>query len=320
MFFTSRGSICGACWLALIGVALADPVVPGTGYRAQQVGDDFEDPQWAYDHRDPKSSEEQDGRNRWPSGSSRNGRWTESALRGHPDTIRRVEAPAGGLPDSHGALLLATLYSGVPGRLSHEPQQDDFLASVSRQIGGYVAAAASPSVVTRVYLPPFDQWEQRSGVSFGFRLALSGRKGRSSALEPYWPGIFIRYYSRRSGAREDSAALVVRGALNGADVMGPKIQTPGWWTLGMSVSPDGQVHFYGRPGVEDLRAEDRLASYYCYGFRAERLQTFFFDVCNLDNGRSRSTSWIVDDTWLYATRQYGAPPAVVKNPAAPAPK
>ena len=36
------------------------PIVPGTGIKATQVGDDFEDPQWEYLSRDPKSSREMD--------------------------------------------------------------------------------------------------------------------------------------------------------------------------------------------------------------------------------------------------------------------
>ena len=67
----------------------------------------------------------------------------------------------------------------------------------------------------------------------------------------------------------------------------------------MSISPDGAVHYYAHRGVEDLTAEDLLSSQFPYGFRAERLQTFFFDLINRDDGHSWSTEWIIDDPSLY---------------------
>ena len=45
--------------------------------------------------------------------------------------------------------------------------------------------------------------------------------------------------------------------------------------------------------------------YWCYGYRAHTFQTFFFNVINMDDGRSISTPWIVDDAFLYAA----TPPA-----------
>ena len=80
------------------------PLVPGTGQRVEQVGDDFEDEEWKYNFNGQKSSREQDNRERAPAGASENGRWYEGIKRGHPDIIRRVETPSGGLPGSKGAL------------------------------------------------------------------------------------------------------------------------------------------------------------------------------------------------------------------------
>src|SRR5687767_11756252 len=79
-------------------------IVPGTGTRMEQVGDDFEDPAWSFTFNLPKSSNNLDEQVRRPGGRSRNGRWEESALRGEPDVIRRVSTPPGGLPGSTGAL------------------------------------------------------------------------------------------------------------------------------------------------------------------------------------------------------------------------
>src|SRR6202044_3141161 len=79
----------------------------------------------------------------------------------------------------------------------------------------------------------------------------------------------------------------------------PKIPEPGWWTLGLSASPDGMIHYFAHAGVEDLTRADLITSQNPYGFHAERLQSFFFDVVNRDDGHSWSTPWIVDDAMLY---------------------
>lgn len=290
-------AMAAVCVLGLARSAVAEPVVPGTGQRLAQVGDDFEDPAWVYYPNHPKSSDEQDHRVRLPGGGSKNGRWSESALRGQPDVVKRVATPAGGLPGSQGSLLLATLYSGIPGSLSGQNRQDDFLGNVSTRIGA-ISVARSPSVVVRVFLPPWEQWEPRRGISFGFRTALR-TQGRGKT-EPYWPGIFFQYQGPTSSKdKQPSALVVMRANSNGQDVPGPTVTETGWWTLGISHTPDGQVHYYARPGVEELAAENRIGSFYPYGFRARDFQLFFFDLVNLDNGRSWSTQWIVDDPTVY---------------------
>jgi len=81
------------------------------------AGDDFEDPAWTYVPNNPKSSYDVDKQLRGPAGYSTNRRWRENTDRGHPDMVRRVETPEGGLEGSTGALLLASNYkmrAGVP--------------------------------------------------------------------------------------------------------------------------------------------------------------------------------------------------------------
>ena len=63
------------------------------------------------------------------------------------------------------------------------------------------------------------------------------------------------------------------------------------------------IHYFARAGVEDLTREDLISSQNPYGFQAERLQTFFFDVVNRDDGHSWSTSWIIDDPTLYYAKK-----------------
>ena len=103
-------------------------LVPGTGRKIEQVGDDFEDPQWRYIGNWPKSTEENNDRHNYPSGKSANGRWYEGMKRGQPDFLRRVPTPAGGLVGSEGSLMLRSLQTGIPGIPSYRTQQDDFIA------------------------------------------------------------------------------------------------------------------------------------------------------------------------------------------------
>ncbi|MEO9591893.1 MAG: hypothetical protein ABJG45_09980, partial [Rhodopirellula bahusiensis] len=76
-------------------------------------------------------------------------------------------------------------------------------------------------------------------------------------------------------------------------------------TLGMSVTPDGMVHYYASPGVEDLTEEDYITSQFPYGYEAERMRTFFYNVCSADDGRRWSTSFVVDDPKVFLVRPKG---------------
>ncbi|REJ68836.1 MAG: hypothetical protein DWQ31_06500 [Planctomycetota bacterium] len=294
--------------LCTASVAQAQNFVPGTGHFLPQVGDDFEDPEWSFKMNWPKSSRNIDDRTRNPTGISKNRRWYEGVKRGMPDHIRRVETPEGGLEGSEGALLLQSMLVGMPKSHTYKMQQDDFIADVKYILRGAIPASRSPSVVTRVYVPPFDQWEERNGCSFAFRAALEPRfprpKSRENWNEPdtYWPGFLIDFQSKEKGHDRDAAFIRVRARSSGADYRKVEIKETGWWTFGMSFSPDGYVHYYVKKGVEDLTAEDHIASHLPYGSRMKEFNTFFFNVCSYDDGKTWSTPWIVDDPSVYVRR------------------
>ena len=295
------------------------PVVPGTGSEVVGVADDFEDPEWGYIPRDPKSTEDIDENQRGPMGRSTNGRWYEGIKRGHPDIVKRVATPPGGLPGSEGSLLMRSKFTGLPGRPSHKMHQDDFVANVQYRMKRRVNISEVPSVTTRVYLPPVDEWENRSGPHFGFRLALETtamvdkevgvgifkRTKREMGNEIYWPGMFIEFESKSSKKPDDYAYLRVRSNSRGADFRGPQITRTGWWTLGMSVTPDGMVHYYASPGVDDLTEDDYITSQFPYSYRAERFRTFFYNICSADDGVRWSTAFIVDDPKVFVLRPQG---------------
>ncbi|MCR9118070.1 MAG: hypothetical protein NXI22_14130 [bacterium] len=278
----------------------AEPVIPGTGEEVTKVGDDFEDAEWRYVPNNPKSTYNID--EKWtnnPSSYSINRRWYEGMKRGHPDVVKRIATPKGGLPGSEGAMLMQTLKSSYHNRITGKMQQDDLVCSIMPQIGA-VSSSQSPSCVVRVFLPPIKQWEQRSGPTFGFRIACDTiawkKEEREMGQEIYWPGMFILL---QKGRENDYAYINIRGARNGGDYKAKQIETTGWWTMGISVSPDGMVHYYAKPGIEDLTEEDRIGSQYPYGYKAHHFRAFFFNVCNFDNGRNWSTPWVVDDCKFY---------------------
>jgi hypothetical protein len=297
-------------------------LLPGTGSLVKGVGDDFEDENWRWNYNHPKSSEEQDKRMRSPLGRSVNGRWFEGPKRGTPDVVKRIELPAPGLEGSSYGLLIASLNAGVPGRISYQMQQDDLIYNMQKVTGRGMSVADSPSVVTRVYMPPFEQWERRPGPTFGFRAGcythaiITGEdhpdKGRFG-LEEYWPGMFVCFEPANAKKKtENSAYIRVRGGRNGGEIRGPKIAETGWWTLGLSFSPDGMVHYFASPGVDDLTMDDHITSQFPYGYRTEHLKTFFYNVCTQDDGKTWSTPWVIDDPKVYFIKRQVA---TTKTPA-----
>ncbi len=295
-------------------------VVPGTGTLIDFVGDPLEDPEWEFIHNHPKSSREQDEKTRFPNGRATNGRWFEGPERGQPDLMKVVPTPAGGLPDSQYALLVRTLHSGIPGRSSFEVQQDDLIVDGVSRIGA-IPVAEVPSIVTRVYLPPAEEWENRTGPHFGFRGTASTtiwkteeksqqRFGRLRSIRPqtyrakeqYWPGIWVHFRSETDrNVEKDSAFLTVRGNRLGHDfnVMEIPAEEFGWWTLGMSFTADGRVHYYARRGVDDLTEADHLTSQLPYSYTAEIMENMFYNFCNYEDGKTWSTPFVIDDPRLY---------------------
>lgn len=293
-------------------------VVPGSGEKLAEIGDDFEDESWTYNPNLPKSSNNIDKQVRYPAGQSSNNRWLESLLRGQPDLVERVATPAGGNPSSKGALKLRSVQTGIPGAPSYKMQQDDFIMNGNSRFGGTVQAMWSPNVVARVFLPPFEQWERRTGSSFGFRIEtmthvwktptdkrLFRKVGKTKQLEQAWPGMFLQLNLKGEGMHtEDNAVFVIRANESGQDfVAGPVIKESGWWTMGMTLSPDGRVHYYATKGIGPLKPSDHIATTMPYGEPNLQFNTLFFNVMNSDNGRTWSTEWIVDDVEVFFARR-----------------
>lgn len=297
--------------------AQTQPVVPGSGQRIEFATDDLENSDsWEFVHNHPKSSKEQDEQVRGPRGYSPNRYWIEGPERGQPDLIRVVQTPFGGLPSSEKSLLVRTKNSGIPGFHSNKVEQDDLVVDSASKIG-IIPVGETPAVVAHIYLPRPDKWEDRSGPHFAFRTQITTTKTTSKPvkvgrfrsrnetvreLEPYWPGIWIHFNSKTDKQfAEDSATLKVRGNSRGWDfkVRDIPVEEFGWWTMGMSHTPDGAVHYYAKPGVGQLTAADHITSQFPYSYRAQRFENMFFNICNKDDGETLSTPFVVDDPELY---------------------
>lgn len=269
------------------------PVIPGSGIRIARTGDDFEAEDWAYYPQHPKSSWNINENVNEPGSSSKNGLWAEGAKRGTPDIVKRVPTPEGGIEGSKGCMLFQTLHSGIPGTLTHQQQQDDLLHN-SQANAGTIPVTWSPNCICRVCVPPVKYWERRDGATFGYRTGLM-------AHEEYWPGIFLHMERKPTDGKQGPLVRAwIRADNGGRDMPSLTFEPETWITMGISHTPDGAVHFFLRPGIDDLTKEDCVGSYWCYGYRAHTFQTFFFNVINMDDGRSVSTPWIVDDAYLFA--------------------
>lgn len=223
--------------------------------------------------------------------------------------MKRVETPPNGIPGSKGSMLMQSLYTGVPGVFSGQTHQDDFIGLVDTRLGQSISVSRTPSVVAHVYLPEWSKWERREGNSFCFRAAcdaytqkpsrgLFGFGGSHTVLDEYWPGMLFYFHPGDGDKKPDSCSLMVRAGQNGGDFRALDIKEPGWWTLGMTFTPDGQIHYYAHPGVAPLSAKDLMTTQTPYGMKCEHFKCFFFDVLNGDNGQW-STPWVVDDCFVY---------------------
>ena len=148
--------------------------------------------------------------------------------------------------------------------------------------GGYISPSRTPNAVVRVYLPPFDQWEKRTGSSLGVRADVIGtfhknnggnrgffRRPASTSVEPFWPGFFIQFNSKTDGQnQQDSATILVRANEYGQDIPAVQVTQTGWWSLGMTFTS-------GRNGAL-LRQARRRQVYVC---RPRRLHDSLRDAC-----------------------------------------
>ncbi len=295
-------------------IRLSTALVPGTGIKIDEMGDDFEADDWKWYPNGPKASRNLDRKERLPGAVSENELWFESTYRGRPDLVRRVGTPLGGARGSRGSLLIRTLHSGIPGRTSKTSQQDDLIFGGGSRFGTSIDIRHRPNFQVHVYLPPWKYWDNITDTSLGIRCDVEGRPWKtltrklftnsiSSRQQTFWPGFFIQFNSpddKRYGFTEPSALIIMRADERGQDVVGPEIKKPGWWTFGMSFTTDGRVHYYASPGVDRLTPRDRIGSFFPYSNRVSKFNSFFFNVISRNDAKHWSTPWVIDNPYVFA--------------------
>ena len=231
--------------------------MPGTGEFLKDCCDDFEDPNWSYRYNLPKSSHEQDENQRSPGGMSNNGLWHEGGKRGTPDVVKRVPTPPGGIEGSTGALMFATKNSGIPGNVQQQAAAGRPVDDVQPPAGpvdsdDLAAELHGARLSAGVGQVGKSQW---SVVRHAVRLPGRNPDG---TMEAYWPGMFMLFQSKTEQGRQTGSRARSRSAATVWATMSAASTSiePGWWTLGMSFTADGQIHYYGHKGVDDLTADD----------------------------------------------------------------
>ena len=248
--------------------------MPGTGTKIDYVGDKFEEADWGFVHNMPKSSKELNERTYGPMAYSMNRRWAEGPERGQPDSLK---------VDSHAARRSAGQHAGVadhdvavrhPGRqFQRRPaRRFDHERCLANRFDDSRRASCR-TVSCESICPTRSCGKIDPGPHFGIRLGVrtTAEKPREGLFaigtemknEPYWPGIWIHFKSETSrGVEKDSAYLTIRSNSRGGDFRSKEIPVEqfGWWTFGMSISGDGQIHYFAKPGIEDLTMDDHITS------------------------------------------------------------
>ena len=178
-------------------------------------------------------------------------------------------------------------------------------------------------MVVRVWMPPFKEWEHRSGSHFGIRSDVEGmvwkekeddedghrrprffRRGPRRVRDSYWPGYFLEFRQATQPGEKDRAFVICRCDEQGNEFMGPEITKTGWWTFGLSWTADGMTHYFAHPGVEPLTARDHIRTVKPYNADPQRVTTWFFNSINIDDGKTWSTAFVVDDPQLFYTHSH----------------
>ena len=262
-------------------IQLSKPLIPGTGLKIEEMGDDFEDANWKWYTNGP--------------------------------------TPLGGPGGRKGSVLIRSLYRCVPGRFTRSCLQDDLIFGGGSRFGTFIDVKHQPSFLVHVYLPPWKYWDNITDSSLGIRCDVEGRPWKdltrqlfttriSDRTQTYWPGFFIQFNSpddKRYNFTKPAALIIMRADERGEDVVGPEIKQPGWWTFGMSFTPDGRVHYYASPGVDPLTARDRIGSFFPYSNRTRKFNSFFFNVISRNDGKHWSTPWVIDSPYVHVARRSG---------------
>ena len=181
----------------------AQPFVPGTGEFLGDCCDNFEDPNWSYRYNHPKSSHEQDEKQRGPGGRSSNGLWHEGGKRGTPDLVKRVETPLGRHPRQHrrADVRHAQLRHSRPHRqLAAAGRPADAVRPAAGPLDSDLLAAELHGSRVLAAVRGMGK-SHRPAVRHAVPIARAAT--RTARVEAYWPGMFLLFHSETNRNIED---------------------------------------------------------------------------------------------------------------------
>ena len=129
---------------------------------------------------------------------------------------------------------------------------------------------------------------------------MRGKEKGKDETEPYWPGIFVNYKRPADRRKNEAPAFwVIRASNPGGDYQQTPIKESGWYTLGMSFTGDGMIHYYIHKGGEDLTAADRVASQFPVQLSMLVLHRRLLRLFGSNDGQNWTTGWVIDDPAVF---------------------
>ncbi|MFN2509336.1 MAG: hypothetical protein ABR589_11260 [Chthoniobacterales bacterium] len=163
------------------------------------------------------------------------------------DTVSPIwSAGLRGMPESlvsqNGILSIRSIDNGD----DDYPSAEDMISNYADDLLRALAISERPSVISWVWLPPFEQWPSGVNASgyrewFGMRVtAYDQSLPLNNGL--YWPGIYV--------STDDAGPCFIArvGDGYGPDITIGRIPTAGWWSLGLSWNEQGETEYYAAPG------------------------------------------------------------------------
>lgn len=178
--------------------------------------------------------------------------------RGAPESIKVVHTPSSNVFSGKKSLQFYSHNRNSQWRTDHhttgteydnpdKEQQDDFFMPIIKKQGekGWVATD-TPAVLMHIYTEGISSTDEHQYTSLRMPIVSKiNRKYKGKNVRPWWPGIWI--YQKPSSNKY--IIKLRRPASSSMDVPfnfpeAKKIQESTWWTLGLSITPDGNIHYF----------------------------------------------------------------------------
>ena len=261
---------------------------------------------------------------RWASRPTTAGTKAPSAA--SPTRSKSIPTPPAACAGSQQALLLRTLNSGIPGyalqrRPAGRPDRQLPRTPPRRHprrrtpqlhrprlpaAGRAVGTALRPAV--RLPRQPVDGHHRRKTTGFF-------SSGSSTEVEPYWPGMWIHFRANAHQEHQGRHGLHRRPRRP----HGPRLPRPrdrpssAGGRSACRSPPTAWCTTTPAPASTSSPPPTTSRRSIPYSYTARDFRTYFFDVCNRNDGRTWSTPFVIDDPKLYVVRTPAASTSIVQR-------